>query len=74
MQQPGPPLGGPPTCCCVPAVYGGTSAALGATTTPIYWALIDPTSPLGSLFLVTAVTLLTAADIETAETIKNNSP
>lgn len=47
-------------CCCGPAVYAITSAILGVSASPLYWAFVDPSSPVGSLFLAGAVVFLTA--------------
>jgi hypothetical protein len=46
-------------CCCGPAVYAIASALLGVSASPLYWAFIDPASPLGALFFAGAVVLLT---------------
>lgn len=51
-------------CCCGPAAYALTSSVLGLTASPLYWAFVDPTSPVGSLFFVGAVALLTRNAIE----------
>lgn len=50
-------------CCCGPAVYAIASAVLGVSASPLYWAFIDPASPLGALFFVGAVVLLTGSAI-----------
>ena len=54
-------------CCCAPAMYGVLSAAFGAAASPLYWAFMDPSSPLGTLFLALSVTLLTVSIVRTAE-------
>ncbi|MFB6093433.1 MAG: hypothetical protein ABEJ77_00640 [Halanaeroarchaeum sp.] len=48
-------------CCCAPAVYGVLSALFGSAVTPIYWAFMDSSSPLGAAFLAASVLLLTAS-------------
>jgi hypothetical protein len=53
-------------CCCAPAMYGVISAALGAAASPVYWAFMDPTSPVGTFFLALSVTMLTASIVRTA--------
>jgi uncharacterized membrane protein len=45
-------------CCCGPAVYAVASVFFGVSASPLYWAFIDPASPLGALFFTAAVTLL----------------
>jgi hypothetical protein len=50
-------------CCCGPAVYAIASALLGVSASPLYWAFIDPASPLGALFFAGAVVLLTGSAI-----------
>jgi hypothetical protein len=45
-------------CCCAPAIYGVLSAVLGAAATPVYWAFMDPTSPVGGVFLAGSIILL----------------
>jgi hypothetical protein len=51
-------------CCCGPAVYAITSAVLGVSASPLYWAFLAPTSPLGALFFVGAVALLTSSSVQ----------
>ena len=46
-------------CCCAPAMYGVASAVFGAAASPVYWAFMDPTSPVGGTFLTVSVVLLT---------------
>lgn len=58
-------------CCCAPAAYGLLSAALGATASPVYWAFTDPSSPLGIMFFVAAIGLLTASVVRTANELDN---
>lgn len=45
-------------CCCGPAVYAVASVFFGVSASPLYWAFMDPASPLGALFFVAAVSLL----------------
>lgn len=45
-------------CCCGPAVYAVASVFFGVSASPLYWAFIDPASPLGALFFTAAVILL----------------
>jgi len=47
--------------CCAPAVYGATGALFGAAATPVYWAFMDPSSPVGGLFFAASVLLLTGS-------------
>lgn len=55
---------GATTCtCCGPAIYALASAGLGASASPLYWAFIDPLSPVGALFLATAIVLLTGSAV-----------
>lgn len=59
---------GATTCtCCGPAVYAIASAGLGATASPLYWAFIDPLSPLGAIFLATAIVLLAGSAVRFTE-------
>lgn len=59
---------GATTCtCCGPAVYAIASAGLGVTASPLYWAFIDPLSPLGAIFLATAIVLLTGSAVRFTE-------
>lgn len=51
-------------CCCGPAVYAIASAVLGVSASPLYWAFLAPTSPLGALFFVGAVALLTSSSVQ----------
>lgn len=39
-------------------MYGVTSAILGAAATPVYWAFMDPTSPVGGIFFALSTVLL----------------
>ncbi|MFB6086889.1 MAG: hypothetical protein ABEJ85_00075 [Haloarculaceae archaeon] len=50
-------------CCCAPAFYGVASAALGLSTSPLYWVFLDPASPIGTLFFVGATALLVGSAI-----------
>lgn len=56
-------------CCCGPAVYAIASAVLGVSASPLYWAFIDPASPLGALFLTGAVVFLTRSSIRLTESL-----
>lgn len=58
-------------CCCGPAAYAITSALLGVSASPLYWAFVSPSSPLGALFLVGAVALMTRSAVELAGTLAN---
>jgi len=53
-------------CCCAPAVYGVVGAAFGTAASPVYWAFLDPTSPVGGLFLSASVILLTGSAVRSA--------
>lgn len=44
-------------CCCGPAVYAVASVFLGVSARLLYWAFIDPASPLEALFFAAAVIL-----------------
>lgn len=48
-------------CCCAPAAYGVVSAVFGTAASPVYWAFMDTSSPLSSLFLTASVLLLTGS-------------
>lgn len=61
-------------CCCGPAAYALTSSVLGLTASPLYWAFVDPTSPVGSLFFVGAVALLTRNAIELSSALMSVEP
>lgn len=56
-------------CCCGPAVYAIASAVLGVSASPLYWAFVAPSSPIGALFLVGALALLTGSAIQLADSI-----
>ncbi|QLH81921.1 hypothetical protein [Halosimplex pelagicum] len=49
--------------CCAPAVYGAAGAVFGAAATPVYWAFMDPSSPVGGLFFAASVLILTGSAI-----------
>ncbi|WP_459191740.1 hypothetical protein [Halosimplex sp. J119] len=49
--------------CCAPAVYGAAGAMFGAAATPVYWAFMDPSSPVGGLFFAASVLVLTGSAI-----------
>lgn len=51
-------------CCCGPAAYAIASAVLGASAGPLFWAFIDPASPVGTLFFAGAVALLTGSSVQ----------
>ncbi|WP_458189673.1 hypothetical protein [Haladaptatus sp. NG-WS-4] len=53
-------------CCCAPAMYGVVSAVVGTAASPIYWAFMDPTSPVGGTFFAVSVLLLTASLVQSA--------
>ncbi|MDG5775799.1 hypothetical protein QA599_05045 [Haloarculaceae archaeon H-GB1-1] len=66
-------------CCCAPALYGAVGVLFGAAASPVYWAFMDPTSPVGGLFLAASVLLLTgsalrAADSEGVRCAVNRNP
>jgi len=50
-------------CCCAPALYGVVGVLFGAAATPVYWAFMDPTSPVGGVFLAASVIVLTGSAI-----------
>jgi len=50
-------------CCCAPALYGAVGVLFGAAATPVYWAFMDPTSPVGGIFLAASVVVLTGSAI-----------
>lgn len=50
-------------CCCAPAVYGIASAMIGISASPLYWAFLDPSSPIGALFFVGATAFMTGSAI-----------
>lgn len=60
-------------CCCGPAVYAIASAVFGLSATPLYWAFVSPSSPVGALFLVGAITLLTGSAIELSDSIYDSN-
>jgi hypothetical protein len=49
--------------CCAPAVYGAAGAVFGAAATPVYWAFMDPSSPVGGLFFAASVLILTGSAV-----------
>lgn len=49
--------------CCAPAVYGAAGVLFGAAATPVYWAFMDPSSPVGGLFFAASVLLLTGSAV-----------
>lgn len=36
-------------CCCGPAAYAIASAVFGLSASPLYWAFVSPSSPIGAL-------------------------
>jgi len=54
-------------CCCAPALYGAIGVLFGAAASPVYWAFMDPTSPVGGLFLATSVLVLTGSVIRSSQ-------
>ncbi|MFB6139147.1 MAG: hypothetical protein ABEJ26_01770 [Halosimplex sp.] len=50
-------------CCCAPALYGALGVVLGAAASPVYWAFMDPSSPVGGLFFAASVLVLTGSAI-----------
>jgi hypothetical protein len=54
-------------CCCAPALYGVVGAAFGTAASPVYWAFLDPASPVGGLFLAASVLLLTGSALRTVD-------
>lgn len=58
-------------CCCGPAVYAIASAILGVSASPLYWSFIAPSSPLGALFFVSAVTLLTGSSVRLTRSLND---
>jgi len=50
-------------CCCAPALYGVAGVLFGAAATPVYWAFMDPTSPVGGIFFAVSVIVLTGSVI-----------
>ncbi|WP_266077569.1 hypothetical protein [Haladaptatus caseinilyticus] len=56
-------------CCCAPAMYGVVSAVMGVAASPIYWAFMDPTSPVGGTFFAVSVLLLTSSLVRSADEI-----
>lgn len=48
-------------CCCAPAFYGAVGVLFGAAAAPVYWAFLDPTSPVGGLFFAASVLMLTGS-------------
>lgn len=53
-------------CCCAPALYAGVGAVFGTAASPVYWAFLDPTSPVGGLFLAASVLLLVGSSLRYA--------
>lgn len=58
-------------CCCGPAVYAIASTFFGVSASPLYWAFMDPASPLGALFFVGAVLLLTGSSVRLARSLND---
>lgn len=59
-------------CCCAPAAYGIGAAVLGVSASPLYWAFLDPQSPLGTIFFASATVLMTASGIQLAHSLDKN--
>lgn len=56
-------------CCCGPALAQLAVVALGPTTAaPFYWLFVDIASPVGALFFVASVALLTGNVVRFADT------
>ena len=55
-------------CCCAPAMYAAAGAVFGTAASPVYWAFLDPTSPVGGLFLAASVLLLVGSAIRSLGT------
>lgn len=55
-------------CCCAPAMYAAVGSAFGTAASPVYWAFLDPTSPVGGLFLAASVLLLVGSAIRSLGT------
>lgn len=55
-------------CCCAPALYGAVGVVFGGAASPVYWAFIDPTSPVGGLFLTASVLVLTGSVVRASAT------
>lgn len=45
-------------CCCAPAFYAVLGVVFGSAATPVYWAFMDPSSPVGGLFFAISVVVL----------------
>ena len=55
-------------CCCAPAFYAAIGGVFGTAASPVYWAFLDPTSPVGGLFLAASVLLLVGSAIRYVDT------
>jgi hypothetical protein len=55
-------------CCCAPAFYAVIGGVFGTAASPVYWAFLDPTSPVGGLFLAASVLLLVGSAIRYVDT------
>jgi len=55
-------------CCCAPAFYAVIGGVFGTAASPVYWAFLDPTSPVGGLFLAASVLLLVSSAIRYVDT------
>ncbi|WP_302082470.1 hypothetical protein [Salinibaculum rarum] len=55
-------------CCCAPAFYAVAGSVFGTAASPVYWAFLDPTSPVGGLFLAASVLLLVGSAIRFVDT------
>lgn len=55
-------------CCCGPVVSEVAVVALGpSAATPLYWLFVDVASPVGSLFFVASVAVLTGNLVRSAD-------
>jgi hypothetical protein len=54
-------------CCCAPALYGAVGVLFGAAASPVYWSFVDPTSPVGGLFLAASVLVLTGSAVRAGD-------
>lgn len=55
-------------CCCAPAFYAAIGGVFGTAASPVYWAFLDPTSPVGGLFLAASILLLVGSAIRYVDT------
>jgi hypothetical protein len=57
-------------CCCAPAFYGVLSVLFESAATPVYWAFMIPSSPVGSTFFAVSVILLVGSLVRPDEARK----